>query len=58
MMGPDFCEMVINDIQVNESVANAKEVTLRDWLQMMVEKRPLIFDVVLRSSPDVRIEYS
>ena len=58
MMGPDFCEMVINDIQVNGSVANAKEVSLRDWLQMMVEKRPLIFDVVLRSSPDVRIEYS
>ena len=56
-MGEDFCEMIVDGIEVNQSAENAKQVTLGQVWDLMEKKRPLIFAIVLKSSEENGIAF-
>ena len=54
----DFCELIINDIEVNESAGNAKQVTLDQVIELMKIKDSIIFAIVLKGTAEHEIFYS
>lgn len=49
--GDDFCELTLNDTEINESAENAKNFTLSQVTDLMKHKRPVILAVILKSNP-------